>query len=190
MVGIAAERLRDDPLQLGLDLVDGLAGGEAGAVAHSEDVRVDRKRFLAESGVEDDVGGFSSHAGQLLQFLARARDLAAVIANQCLRQRDHIPGLGVEQADRLDLTPQRLFAQLDHLARGLHPREQRTRGDVDAGVRGLGREDDRNQQLIGIAGFELGGRGGVRLGEPAEEFEDLVALQPVRLWAPITSRIE
>ena len=64
MVRVAAERLRDDLLELGLDLVDRLARREAGAVADAEDVRVDGERLLAEGGVEDDVGGLSADAGQ------------------------------------------------------------------------------------------------------------------------------
>ena len=50
-----------------------------------------------------------------------------------------------------------------------------SRGDVDAGVGGLGGENHRDEQLVGIAGFELGRRRGVGLREPAEEFEDLLA---------------
>ena len=81
MVGVAAERLRHDFLELGLHLVHGLAGSEAGAVANAEDVRVDRKGLLAEGGVEDDVGGLASDAGERLQLFARLRDLAAVIVD-------------------------------------------------------------------------------------------------------------
>ncbi|MEA3081871.1 MAG: hypothetical protein QOD54_1539, partial [Sphingomonadales bacterium] len=46
MVGIAAERLRDDLFELRLDLVDRLARCETGAVADAEDVRVDRECLL------------------------------------------------------------------------------------------------------------------------------------------------
>ena len=67
MVGVAAERLRDDLFELRLDFVDVLAGREAGAVADAEDVGVDGEGLLAERGVEDDVGGLSSDARQFLQ---------------------------------------------------------------------------------------------------------------------------
>ena len=82
MVGVAAEGLGHDLLELGFDLVDGLARREAGAVADAEDVGIDRERFLAERGVEDDIGGLAADAGKRLQFLARARNLAAVIVDQ------------------------------------------------------------------------------------------------------------
>ena len=63
---IAAERLRHDLLELGLDLVDRLARGKAGPVADPENVRVDRERLLAERGVEHDIGGFAADSGQRL----------------------------------------------------------------------------------------------------------------------------
>ena len=62
MVGIAAEGLRDDLLEPGLDLVDILARREAGAVADSEDVGVDGEGFLPERGVQHDVGGLAPDA--------------------------------------------------------------------------------------------------------------------------------
>ena len=78
MMRVATEGLRDDLLELRLDLLDGFAGGQAGAVADSEDVRVDRERLLAERGVEHDIGGLAANPGQRLQLHAGARDLAAV----------------------------------------------------------------------------------------------------------------
>ena len=59
---VAAEGLGHDLLELRLDLVDGLARREAGAVADAEDVGVDRERLLAERGVEHDIGGLAADA--------------------------------------------------------------------------------------------------------------------------------
>ena len=67
VVGVAAEGLRNDLFELGFDLIDVLAGGEAGAVAHSENVGVDGEGFLAERGVEDDVRGLAADAGKFLE---------------------------------------------------------------------------------------------------------------------------
>jgi len=64
VVCVAAERLRDDLLQLRLDLIDCLPRGEAGAVADSIDMSVDRKGLLTERGIEDDVRGLPADAGQ------------------------------------------------------------------------------------------------------------------------------
>jgi hypothetical protein len=102
MMRVAAERLRDNLFELGFDHVDCFARSQAGAVADAEDVRIDRKRLLAERGVEDDVRSLAADARQRLQFLASAWDFAAVVINQRLAQGDDILRLGVEQADRLD----------------------------------------------------------------------------------------
>ena len=55
MVGVAAEGLRHNLLELGFDLIDSLAGCQAGAVADTKDVGVDGKCFLAERCVEDNI---------------------------------------------------------------------------------------------------------------------------------------
>ena len=64
MVSIAAERLRHDLLELRLNLIHGLARREAGAVADTEHVGVDREGFLAPGRVQDDVGGLAPDPGQ------------------------------------------------------------------------------------------------------------------------------
>ena len=51
MMSVAAEGLRHDLLELRLDVVDRFAGRQAGAVADTEDVSIDRESLLAEGGV-------------------------------------------------------------------------------------------------------------------------------------------
>jgi len=68
---VAAEWLRDDLVELRLDLLDRFAAGEAGSVAHAEHVRVDGEGFLAKGGVEYHVGGLAADARKGLQLLAR-----------------------------------------------------------------------------------------------------------------------
>jgi hypothetical protein len=182
---VAAERLRHDFLQLGLNLVDGLAGCEARPVADAVDVGVDGEGLLSEGRVEHDVRGFPADARQCLQLLAGTRNLATVIADQRLGQCDDVPGLGVEEANGLDRVAKPFLAEINHLPRGLDALEQGTASDVNACVGRLGGKRDRDEELERIARFELGRRRGVRLSEPAEEFEDLFA----RHWAAITSRI-
>ena len=186
MVCVAAERLRDNLVELGFDLVDGFARCQPRSVADPEDVRVDREGFLAERRVEDNVGGLAADSRQRLQLLAGSRHLAAVIADQRLAERDDVLRLGVEQADGLDRLAQPLFAEVDHLLRSFDALEQRPGGNVDAGVGGLRRQHDRDEQLVGIGGFELGGRRGVVLRQPPEELENLGLLHN----ALMTSRIE
>ena len=142
MVRVAAERLRHDPLELGLDLVDILAGREAGAVGDAEDVRVDCESLLAERRVEHDIRGLPTDARERLQFFAGSRDLGTILIDQCLAQRDDVLRLGIEQADGLDGVAQRILAEVDHLLRCVDLREQRPSGDVDAGVGRLRRQDD------------------------------------------------
>ena len=84
MMRVAAEGLRDDLLELRFDLVDILAGSEAGAVADAEDVRVDGEGFLAEGGVEDDVGGLAADARKFLELFAGTRDFAAMTIDEGL----------------------------------------------------------------------------------------------------------
>ena len=102
MVRIAAEGLRHDCLEPGLDRFDCLARGQAGAVADPEDMCVDCERFFPKGRVEDDVGGLATDSGQRLQRLARPRHLATMIPDQRLGQCDHVLRLRIEQADRLD----------------------------------------------------------------------------------------
>ena len=76
MVRVAPEWLWNDLLEFGLDLVDGLSGSKAGAVADAKDVSVDRKGFFSKGGIEDHIGGFATNSGQFLKLFPRARDLA------------------------------------------------------------------------------------------------------------------
>jgi hypothetical protein len=186
VVRVAAEGLRDDFLELRFNLVDRLAWSETGAVANAEDMGVDRECFFAERGVEDHVRGLAADSGQRLEILPRARDLAAIFVDQRLAERDHILRLGVEQADRLDLIAKRILADREHLPGCFHALEQVAGGEIDADVGRLGRQHHGNQQLVGIARFELGCRRRVRLRQPPEKFENLGA----RHKEPITSRIE
>ena len=102
VVGVAPEGLRHNLLEPGLDRIDILPGSKAGAVADTKDVSVDGESFLAEGGVEHDVGGLSAHSGKFLQILSSSRNLGAVIFDQRFAQCDDVFRLGVEQADRPD----------------------------------------------------------------------------------------
>ena len=147
---VAAERLRDDPLKLRLDLVDCLAGCQTRAVADPEHVGIDGERLLAERRVEYHIGGLPPDTGQLLKLLASAWDFTSMLVDQRLAEGDDVLCLGIEQADGLDRVTQPFLAEIDHLLRLLDVLEQRPAGDVDARVGRLGREHDGHQQLVGI----------------------------------------
>ena len=186
---VPAKRLGDDAFQLRFDRLDRLPGGQASSVRNAEDVRIDRECFLSERGVEHDIGGLAPDPGQRLEFFACARDLAVVVADQRLGQSDDILRLGVEQADRLDRLAQALLAERDHLLGRMDAREQRPSSDIDTGIGSLRGQHDGDQQLVGIAGFKLGRWCRVGLGQPVEEFKNLVALQALPSSPAITSRI-
>ena len=171
-MGVQAKFLGHALQQLQFDLQRVLAGGEAGAVADPEDVRVDGDGRLAEADIHHHVGGLAADTGQGLQLLVGVRHLAAMPLDQQLRQRDHVLGLGTEQADRLDVGDQLALAQRDHLGRCLDDLEQRAGGAVDADVGGLGGQNDGDQQMVEVLVFQLRLRFGNRLLEAGEELGD------------------
>src|SRR5512132_1853324 len=142
VVGVAQPSLRRPRQQRGFHLQRRLARSEAGAVGHSEDVRIDGDRRLAERYVEYDVGGLPPDAGERFEGVAVTGHLAAVAFDQRPAQRDHVLRLGVEQADGLDTLAQALFAERQHLRRRVHLTEQRLRRLVDADVGRLRRQHD------------------------------------------------
>jgi len=186
VVSVAAEGLRDDFFEFGLDLVDRISGREAGSVAYAEDVGVDRECFFAERGVQNDVRGLAADSGKLLQLLTSSRHLASVIIDQRLAERDDILRFSVEKADGLDRLAKRFLAEIDHLFRGFDVSEQRFGRDIHARVGGLRREHDGYQQLIGIGGLKFGRGRRVRFCQATEKFENLGAGHRLS----ITSRIE
>jgi hypothetical protein len=141
---------------------------------------IDREGFLPEGGVEHDVGGLAADAGQGGQRVAILRHLAAEIAHQYFGQGDDILRLGVEQSDRLDVLLERILAQIDHLLRRFDLAEQGAGRLVDADIGGLRRQGDGDQQLIGIAIFQLRHRGGIGLCQAAEKVEDLALVHGIR----------
>ena len=183
---VASERLGHDLLELRFDLVDCFSWSETRAIADPEDVSIDGEGLLAKCSVQDDVRGLAANAGERLELVSRPGNFAAVVVDQRLAEQDDVLRLGIEQADRLDRVAERFFAELNHLLRSLDVLEQWLRRDVDAGVRRLGGQDDRDEQLVRISGLELRRWRRVRLGKPAEELEDLIALHS----EPMTSRIE
>ena len=164
MVSVAAKGLRDDLFEPGLDLIDRLAGGKAGPIADSKDVRVDGERLFAKGGVEDDVRGLSAHSGEPLELFASARYLAGMPLDKGMAQSDDIPGLGVEQADRLDRLAKPLLAEFDHLSRCLDALEKGLCRNIDAGIRRLGRQHHRDQQGVRVLVVEFGCRRRVGFG--------------------------
>ncbi|MCY1535937.1 hypothetical protein D9M68_713660 [compost metagenome] len=158
--------------ELAFDFQHVLAGGDAGAVGHAEDVRVHGHRGLAERGVEHHVGGLAAHAGQGFQRLAGLRHFAAVLLQQNLAGGDGVLRLRAEESDGFDVVRQARFAQRQQALRRAMLREELARGDVDRFIGGLRRQQHRDQQLERRVVFEFGG--GMGIGR-LQAGEDLLA---------------
>src|SRR5712691_13095415 len=146
-----------------------LARSDAGAVGDAEDVRVDRHRWLAECRVEHHVRRLAADAGKALQRFAARRHFAAVLLEQDLRQRHYVLRLGAVKPDSTDVLLQARDAELDYLLGSIESLEQHGARLVHRLVGRLGRQHDRDQQLIRRAVLELGGRVRIRRLEAAED---------------------
>ena len=144
--------------QLLLDLARVRAPGEPEPMGDAEDVRVDRHRRLAERAVQHDVGGLAPDARQLLQRLAIARHLAAVLLEQDPAGGEDVLHLGRVQADRPDVGGEPFLAEREERLRRAGHRKQLARREVDAFVGGLRGEDHGDQQFERRREFEFGDR--------------------------------
>jgi uncharacterized membrane protein len=164
---------RHHPLQFHFHLERRLAGRQSGAVSDAEDVCIDGNRRLAESDVEDNVGGLAADTRQRLQRFARAGNLAVMLGDQLLRQRNDIFGLVTEQTDGLDQIAHPRFAERRHFLGRVCEREQRRRRLVDARIGCLRRKNHRDQQRERIDVLQFAFRLRVRSLEAAERLGNL-----------------
>jgi hypothetical protein len=165
-----AEPLRHDLQQLEFDRQRRPADGQAGAVGHPENVRVDGDRRLAESGIEDHVGGLAADTGQGLQRCTRRWNLAAMTVEQLPTGGDDVPRLALVEPDAADVRRQAAFAEREHgLWRWCVGKELPGR-QVDALVGRLRRQDDGDQQLESAGVLEFGDRIRVGRTQAGEEF--------------------
>ena len=135
--------------------------------------------------VEHDIGGLAPGAGQRLDLGPRARHLAAEFGDQLFRQRNDVLRLVAIEPNGLDVFAHFLFAELKHLLRRIGHRKQRARRLVDAGIRCLRREHDRDQQRIGVEMFELALRLRIGFAKPAERLMNFSA-QFLACWISLT----
>ena len=88
----------------------------------------------------------------------------------------NVAGLGVEQADGLDVLLQSVLAQREHVRRRADFLNRLRGGLVDALVGRLRREDHGDQELEGIAVVQFGGRVGVGRAQALEDFPAFTAV--------------
>ena len=103
MVGVQEVVRRDGLEQFFFYGKYGCAFGEAGAVGDAEDVGVNGHGRFAEGGVQDDVGGFASDAGQAFQGFALVGDLRAVFVDEDAAGFEDVCGFVVVEADGVDV---------------------------------------------------------------------------------------
>ena len=157
--------LREEPLEVFLDLLDRLAWAELPALREAMDVGIHRESRHAESLCHDDGGGLMPDARQLFEFLERAGHLAPMLRHEHLTQPDE--GLGFLWSEP-QLADQRQDPRLGHgrHLRGRAGLGEECRGDfVDLLVRALGRKHHRDQERIGIRVVQRDRRRRVELRE-------------------------
>src|SRR5690606_26627308 len=162
VVGILAERLRNQPLEPLLDLQHILARRDARAIRDTENVRVYRHGGMAESGVQHDIGGLAPHAGQGFERFARLRHFAAVLFEQNAAGRDDVAGLCPVQADGLDVFRDAFLAQCQQAFRRAVLGKELACGQIHGAVRRLCGKQHGDQQLKGCVVFQFRCR--VRVG--------------------------
>lgn len=145
-----------------------LARRQSGAVGDAEDMGVHRHGRFAEGGVEHHVGGLAADPGQGFQCCAVGGHFAAVLLDQDRAGGDHVPGLGIEQADGGDVGLQPVLAQGEDGLRGIGHREQLAGRLVHADVGGLRRQRHRHQQFERRAVLQLGGRVRIQFAQAGE----------------------
>lgn len=177
MMGMKPEWIGRDLLQLAFNCFGRLTGRKTSAICDPKDMRIDRDRLLTKGLVEHHVGGFPTNPGKLLQGFPISRHNSVEALEQLSCHQDHVLGLGIEQANGLDVLANTLLTQGKHLLGRVSQLEQLARGQVDADVRCLRREGNRNQQRVGINPLQLALRFGIDLRQPKVEFASLRLLQ-------------
>ncbi len=174
MVGVVLEFSGDVVFDRAFDRIDVFASGDAGAIADAEDMSVDGLGGLLEPHVQYHIRRFAPHSRQRLQGGTRGWHNPIVVIDQNTAEFDHVLRLLAEQADGLDVFDQALFAQIQHLLRGVGDLEQLFRGLVHAHIRRLRRQGHRHHQRIGIGMVQLPFGFWVQLAEAGEDLVDLV----------------
>src|SRR6266567_5566464 len=155
VMGMQLEFGGNHALKTKLHLERRIAWSKTRSIGDAEYVRVHRQSVFAIGHVEHDVGGLAAGAGQRFNFSAGTRHLAAELGNQLFRERDDVLRLGAVEPDGLDVVAQPFLAERQHLLRRIGNLEQLSCRLVDASVGRLRRQNDRDQEGIGVEMFQL-----------------------------------
>ena len=157
-----------------LDGIHMLAGTDAGAIADSEDMGIDRLRRITPPHIQDNVSRLAPHARQRLQCCAGIGHLTIVVFHQNTAQFYDILGFLAEQADGLDVLNQALFTQIQHFLRRVSNLEQLSRDLVYPRIGGLRRKGNGHDQSIDVYVLQLALGFGVDLVKARKDLADCV----------------
>ena len=168
-MGLGADGFRDAGFQVEFHGVGRLSVGEAEAVRDAEHVRIHSDHGLVVEDTGHHIGGFSAHARERHQGVDVAGNLSAIFIYDLAGHRHQMCRLAVGVGDRPD-------QGIDLFRRGggepFHVGETLVEGGrrhIDPFVGTLGREDDRDDELVGRQEIELApGKRAVRF-EPGED---------------------
>lgn len=127
------------------DLEHVLARRQAGAVTDTEDMCIHGNGRMAEGGVQYHIGGLTPDTGQGLKCLARRWDFPFVFVQQDLTGLDNVFGLGVEQANGLDVLAQTTLLEREHFLGSARNFEQFPCRKIHTFVCRLSGEDDGDE---------------------------------------------
>src|SRR6266571_3580655 len=162
--------------QVALDLLRCFLFRETEQRRQALHVRVHHDPFtLPEPGAQHHVRGLAPHPGELDQLLHGIRHLAPVALQERLRHPDDRFRLVAEEPGAVNILLEDLGIRRGVVLRRLVLREQRRGDDVDPSVRGLSREDRRDEQLERVRVVERAH--GVGVG-PLEAGDDLADARP------------
>ncbi len=90
----------------------GFSRGNAGAIGHAKNMRIDGNRGFSKDRVEDDIGGFASDARQRFQCLTISRNFSLIVAQDDSCQGMNISRLSVEESEMPYVFSNSFFAQI------------------------------------------------------------------------------
>ena len=133
-------------------------------------MRIHGDRVPVKGDGIDDVRRLSAHARKRTQLFQRGRDLAAEFFQNVARGGQDMLRLVMIETAGIDIFLQLLLRKREHALRRVIALKQHARHLVDALVRALRGQDDRDEQLVRRAEFERGRGVGIHL---LECFQDL-----------------
>ena len=177
-MGMQHELWRNAPHKLVFDLAWGLACCHPGPVGNTKDVGVYSHDGFAKRDVQNDIGCFAAYAGQGFQLLPIVWNVAGVLVDQHLTSGQQVPGLALVQSDGAYAGFNAFETESQHGLGRVCDTEQVGCDLIHAFVGGLGRQQNRHQQLEMAAVEKFGG--GCRVAG-RKAFKRLAALLAIHI---------